>query len=166
MKTSTIVPSLALAALALGAGSATAGEATVTFIHPEKFADMPRSAAERETVLKSVADHFIKLARTGLPADATLKVEVLDIDLAGRIVPSFRWPGSDIRVLHGAADWPHMALRYTVTRAGQVLASGEDNLTNLDYLHHVGHYFDDDPLRYEKTMIDDWFKKQLRVAAG
>lgn len=139
---------------------AAAGTATVAFVHPENFGDLPHGAADRELVLKSVADHFIRLARDRLPADTDLKVEVLDLDLAGRVVPSFRWPGNEIRVLHGGADWPRMTLRYTISRGGQVLSSGEEHLANMDYQNHIGHYFDDDPLRYEKAMIDDWFKQR------
>jgi hypothetical protein len=173
MKTSNglAVPRLA-AAIKLGAAvlvaasctSALAGTATVTFVQPEKFVDLPRSGADRDAVLKAVADHVVALARRQLPADCDLKLEVLDLDLAGRLLPSIRWPGNEVRVLRGGADWPRMTVRYTITRNGQVLASGEDNMANMAYQDHATHYFDDDPLRYEKTMIDDWFRQRVAVA--
>lgn len=152
--------SLALASLFLvSAGSASAG-VSVTFVNPDQYADLPFSSWERERVLTDLREHFTKLSK-GMPAGMDLKIEVLDVDLAGRIYPNFRT--HDLRVLHGGADWPHMRLRYTLEQDGKVVSSGEDNLSNMMYLDRMNRYFTGDSLRYEKQMIDEWFKSKLAV---
>jgi hypothetical protein len=48
-----------------------------------------------------------------------------------------------------------------------VLRSGDDNISNMNYQQSRNTYFDSDPLRYEKQMLDDWFSKAIvpKVAA-
>jgi hypothetical protein len=145
-------------ALALVAGAAQAGEATVTFVHPEGFVDLPMHPAAREQVLHDVAEHFIKLARR-LPADQELKVEVLALDLAGRTRPR---PGHlDEYRFVGPVDWPTMRVRYRVLAQGQVREQGEEVVSDMSTLYSANHYFSNDPLRFEKTMIDHWFKERV-----
>ncbi|HZX26131.1 MAG TPA: DUF3016 domain-containing protein [Telluria sp.] len=47
-----------------------------------------------------------------------------------------------------------------------MVASGEDRLSNMDYLMRLNIYSSGDPLRYEKQMIDDWFKSDFRRVAA
>jgi len=142
--------------------AAMAAPASVTFSHPEQFSDVPLSAWERERLLKQLGAHFDVLAER-LPAGQTLKVEVLDVDLAGRMnLTSIGHP--DLRILGTGADWPHMRLRFSVMEGERVLKSGEDNISNMAYLDKVNRYLKDDTLRYEKQMLDDWYKE--RVAAN
>ncbi|MDB5908278.1 MAG: hypothetical protein JWP34_2392 [Massilia sp.] len=146
---------LALAGLmALSAGSASAA-VTVAYSHPENFRDMPFAQIDRERILKDLSEHFGKLSAR-LPPGQDLRVEVLDLDLAGRLHPNFGGQ-QDIRVMRGGADWPHMQVRYTLEANGRVIASGEDNLSDMMYLDRINRYVDGDSLRYEKRMIDDWF---------
>lgn len=148
-----------LAAVAiLASASAWATDVTVKFANSTKYSDMPFHADDRVVVLKELELHFNKLAQR-LPEGTRLNVEVLDLDLAGRIVPNFRF--NDIRLLSGGADWPHMHVRYTIERGGQVLATGEDHLSNMAYLDRANRYMSGDPLRYEKQMVDDWFKEKV-----
>lgn len=145
---------------ALAAGAAHAG-ATVTYIEPDKFADVPFSPIDRERVLKDLSDHFAKLGQQ-LPAGQDLKVDVTELDLAGRVEP-MRRSGNEIRVLRGRADWPRMHLRYSLTQDGKVVNSGEADLADMMYLDHVNQYDSGESLRYEKQMIDDWFGKTFHV---
>lgn len=147
-------------AAALAAGTAAAAT-TVTFVEPEKFADVPFSHIERERVLAELRKHVEKLGGS-LPAGQDLKVEVLDVDLAGITRPTSTRP--DMRILNGGADWPRIHLRYTVEQGGQVLKSGEEKLSDMTYMQNINPYTSDTSLRYEKHMIDDWFKK--KVLAG
>lgn len=149
--------SLAAACL-LVAGSALAG-VTVNYIQPEKYTDMPFTPWEREDVMKGLTEHFQKLGQK-LPADTNLTIDVLDVDLAGRVVPGMH-SGRDLRILRGEADWPHMRLRYSEEQAGHVIASGEADLSDMSYLHRINRYFEGYPLRFEKQMIDDWFDKTI-----
>lgn len=155
----------AAAALALGTQALPAAAAvTVTFVQPENFRDMPFATAERQQVLKELGEHFAKLEKS-LPPGQDLKVDVTDLDMAGRMVPNFRGK-QDIRVLRGGADWPHMTVRYTLLSHGKVIDSGEDQLSDMAYMDHINSYSDGDTLRYEKRMVDDWFNRKFAARKG
>lgn len=147
------------AALVLGAVSAGA-TVTVTFTQPERFVDMPFSSWDKERVIKDLQTHFVKLGNQ-LPKGQDLKVEVQDIDLAGRIEPGRRY-GHDIRILRGGADWPMIQLHYSVESEGKVMRSGDARVSDMNYLNHFNRYSASEPLRYEKKMLDDWFKTVVK----
>lgn len=150
------------AALSFAASNAIA-VVTVTFTQPERYVDMPFASWDKERVMKDLRGHFDKLGAT-LPQGQDLKVEVQDIDLAGRIEPNTRL-GHDIRVLKGGADWPMIQLRYSVEADGKVLKSGDERVSDMTYLDrgtHLNRYSANEPLRYEKRMLDEWFKTVLK----
>jgi hypothetical protein len=154
----TAIKGLALASLVLmSSGSAFAG-VSVKYLDPEKYSDLPFASWERKDVLDEMTEHFQKLAQA-LPPGVDLNVEILDIDLAGRI---HHRRASEIRVLRDSADWPVIQLRYTVVQNGAVIASGEERLRDMMYLDGPrNRYSTSDPLRYEKHMIDKWFNKTI-----
>jgi len=155
----TLIRHAGLAALVmLAAGNASAG-AKVTFVQPENFSDVPFSTSDRERVLNDLSHHFDKLAAT-LPAGQQLNVEVTDVDLAGETWPT-RFRGQDIRVMNGGADWPRMSFRYTITQGDQVIKSGTAAISDMAYQQFTTRYGHDDALRYEKHMIDQWFKEKI-----
>ena len=156
-----IRPAALAAALLLAAGAVSAGPATVSYANPDKFADMPIAVSDREQVLADLTDHFSALAAK-LPAGQEMKVEVTDLDLAGRSWPGM-WGGRDLRVLEGGADWPHIKFRYTITQGDKVVRSGEETVQNMDYLWRLNRYSSGDSLRYEKQMLDAWFKTLMAV---
>jgi hypothetical protein len=154
----TLIRPCVLACALLAAGAAVAGPATVTFAHPEQFADMPRDVMERDQVLLDLREHFSALAAK-LPAGQELAVDVRDVDLAGRTWPHIgMWGNRDLRVLNGGADWPHMKLHYTISQDGKVIKTGDETVSNMDYLWRMNRYSTGDTLRYEKQMLDSWFK--------
>lgn len=85
-----------------------------------------------------------------------LEIEVLELDLAGRFEP-WRARSYDVRSLTDIT-WPRMTLRYTLTQGGRVTARGEERISDMAYLMTAGMRFDSDSLRYEKKMLDDWFR--------
>lgn len=143
---------------ALLACSAALAEVNVTYVKPEDYSDVPRNQIDRERTLKEFSDYFATLNKK-LPPGQDLKIEVLDIDLAGRLYP--RRAADDIRIMNGGADWPRMHLRYTLEENGQVLRSGDDQIADMNYQWKRSNYFDSDPMRYEKQMLDDWFNKAI-----
>ena len=147
------------AVLALEAGSAGAA-VTVTFPKSEGYMDMPFSASDKDRVLKDLQSHFDKLGAK-LPPGQDLTVEVLDIDLAGRIEPHFRF-GNDVRILKGRADWPVIQLRYRIESQGKVLHSGDARVDDKSYLDRFNRYSANESLRYEKRMLDDWFNAVMK----
>jgi hypothetical protein len=147
--------------LLLAAGGAFAG-VNVSYAQPEQFSDVPFAPWERERVLKELTRHFAKMGAT-LPAGQDLNVTVTDLDLAGYTWPSMH-TGTDLRIVKGGADWPHITIKYSVTQDGQVLRQGEEHLNNMNYLGRINRYGRSDELRYEKQMLDDWFKERIVTA--
>lgn len=160
MRTKTFLTALTLALT----GVATVAQAavTVTFTKADEFIDMPFSQHERESVMTELQRHFEKLGGS-LPAGQTLKIEVTEIDLAGRIEPNQRG-GHDIRLLKGGADWPMIQLRYSLEANGKVLTSGEARVNDMNYLRSFNRYSRGESLRYEKAMLDNWYKSAIGVS--
>jgi len=155
----TFMNKMALAGLlALAAGGASAA-VQVAWVHPENFHDLPFPTWERDEMLGQITDHFKKLG-DNLPPGQDLRIEITDFDPAGHLVPSARF-GRDLRIMSGRADWPRMELRYAIEQNGQVVKSGEARLQDMNYQQTFNRYFDSEPLRYEKQMIDDWFAKTV-----
>jgi hypothetical protein len=121
------------------------------------MSDVPRDFHDRENMQFLFREHLNMLSEK-LPAGQVLKVDFLDIDLAGDEFP--RVAVRDIRVLKGQADWPRLHLRYSVERDGQVVASGEAKLSDPNYLMGANRY-NRDLYSHEKQMLDDWFRKDI-----
>jgi hypothetical protein len=138
--------------LALAAGAASA-DTTVNYIEPERFSDLPFSPWDRDEVLKDLTRHFVKLGAR-LPPGQNLRIDVQDVDLAGRMVPT---RANEIRVISNRAEGPRIDLHYAIESNGQVLRSGDAQLRDLGFMDRGSHYAGDDTLRYERRMIDDWF---------
>ena len=149
-----VIQKLALGGLlALAAGAASA-DVTVNYVQPERFSDLPFATWEREDVLKDLTKHFTKLGAQ-LPPGQSLRVDVLDVDLAGR-----EYPGGprDLRIIKSnGVDWPRIDLRFAIEQNGQVLRSGEVQLRDMAFMNRISRHTDSDSLRHEKRMIDDWF---------
>jgi hypothetical protein len=156
----------AAAILAVGSSAATsAPDLSVVFVHPENFRDAVYShpygdEQERAVVLRDVERHFMRLADRGLTDGDSLRIEVLDIDLAGWFEPWRFRAYQNVRILRDIT-WPRFKLRYTLKRGDQVLASAEEQVVDLNYLMTVNRYSPEDRLRYEKAMLDDWFDRRI-----
>lgn len=144
--------------LALTAGAASAA-VNVTYVHPEKFYDLPFGTADRDEMLGQLTDYFTELGKA-LPQGQDLRIEVTDFDPAGRIIPNAR-AGRDLRVLTGRADWPRLEMHYAVEQNGQVIKSGDAKLSDMNYQQNSIHFNNNEPLFYEKRMIDEWFDKTI-----
>jgi len=152
------IGTLALAGfLALGSCAASAG-VTVNYVNAEKFSDMPTSNWERQEVLHDLSAYFTKLGRQ-LPAGQELTVEITDIDLFGRGYPSST--AREVRLAKTVAEWPTMSLRYTVSANGRVIGSGANQLKDMNFHARRDVRPEDGNLRYEKRMINDWFKHTI-----
>ena len=146
---------LGLSAVLVTPPAAAAGTVEVTWVQPERYIDTGRKLWEREDALKSLGAHFKKLGPQ-LPDGQTLKIEVLDVDLAGDLEPG---AGRDLRVLRGGADGPRITLRYTLQQGEQTLKAGEEQLTYPNYYQGTlrANVQSDSDLAYEKHMIVQWF---------
>lgn len=151
------IKGLALGSMLLMATGSTFAGVTVTFSNSDTYSDVPFASWERKEVLDDLTGHFQKLA-ANLPPGVDMNVEILDIDLAGRVDHR---RARELRVLRGGADWPMIHLRYSIVQNGAVVASGEERLRDMMYLDRRSQYWDSESLRYEKHMIDEWFYEKI-----
>ncbi len=155
-----------LLGLTAAAAMASAGTVEVDFIAPTRYADAGNTLAEAQANRDTLTRYLQSLGERYLASGEALKVEVLDIDLAGTVRPRIR---GDLRVTRGNADFPKIKLRYTLASADKVARSGEETVSDLNYLGHAADYAGSDPLRFEKRMLADWFKARFvahKAAAG
>ena len=170
------IAALAGCALMFGlSGAAQAATANVTFVDPEHFTGGIQYGDEQKDLLAKrdeIARHIQQLAARKLPANQTLDVDVLEVRLVGS---DQRWPealtspplktatmpfGNSLRQT-SLATWPSITLRYQLKQGDQVLAKGEESISDRAYLDHLNAYSPDDPLRFEKTLLDHWVQQRL-----
>lgn len=139
--------------LALGAGTASA-EVVVNYVQSERFSDLPMDPRERARVLNELTEHFSKLGAQ-LPPGQILRIDVDNIDLAGRTVPT---NGTrERRTVGNAVDWPRINLEFELESKGQIVRSGKVELRDMAFMDRANRYYDGDALRFEKPMINEWF---------
>jgi hypothetical protein len=150
---SSFLPALALCALPVLAAI------TVTYGDPDKFSDAGDRNTDPRKVMKVLEDHLKALGERYLPANANLRIEVLDLDRAGR--PYQNLP-TEIRVMRGRGDIPCIDLRYTLEADGKVARADRERVCDNDYLRPLPVRADEhDPLVYEKRMLDEWFRERF-----
>jgi hypothetical protein len=129
----------------------------VAFVNPEKFTDSSNQRWEMQSTLDALAQHMKRTGDRYIAANETLKIEVLDLDLAGWARFGGRAP-NEIRTVRGGADFPAMKLRYTL-QSPNGAKSGEADLSDMAYQNHgLSTRGSSEPYYYEKRMIDDWFR--------
>lgn len=131
----------------------------VTFINAQHYADTGYFT-EPETALYEIEQHLKSLGERYLPPDQTLSIEVLNVDLAGQR-DFLRGRPPEVRILRGRADWPSMRVRFVLESGGVVLARGEEIIADRDYLERANRYPLGESYRYEKRMLDQWFKERF-----
>jgi hypothetical protein len=153
------IPCLTLAAglLAAALPCLAAGEVEVNFVEPSKYIDAGSSSVEIDRTTKALGAYLKRFGRD-LPDGQTLRIEVLDIDLAGWVRTGSR---ADTRVLRGTADGPRIKLRYTLQADGRVLAAGEQTVVDLDYLNQRWRDPPQSDLPYEERMLERWFAERF-----
>lgn len=156
-----------LATLILGMSAAAAlparAELAVTFDHPERYTDAAlygdRGTTARQPAIDGIRQLLERLGTRYLRPGQTLRIEVLDVDLAGRFEPLRRF-SSDIRVML-PVTWPRIKVRYTLEDGGSARPAITETIVEQHYLSQAGSYLASDPLRYEKAMLEDWFRTRF-----
>jgi hypothetical protein len=165
MRSTTLQALLTAGSVFVGSSVFAAGSVQVSYVQPEKFADIGISPRDRDDTLQQLTKHFESLASRHLADGQKLNVEVLDVDLAGTIQPSAR-VGDGLRVFRDSADWPRINLRYTLETAGKPARSGEQKLSDMNYMRSMGGPGAGQPLNAEKRMLDEWFAAQFGPTAA
>jgi len=136
-------------------------DAKVTVIFagdPDRYTDVRNHGLSMAGEIKA---YILRLGARYVPPNQNLKITILDIDLAG-MDETFRNPSLP-RIMR-ESTWPRIRLRYELTQNRRVISTGNELVSNQMYLGSLGMTSSSDPLRYEKNMLDDWFRKKF--AAG
>lgn len=141
------------------AAAASAGTVEVTFIGADNYWDAGNTSWDEPGNLKLLATHLQKLGRQWLAADQVLKIDVLQVDLAGSVRPFHGTTA--IRIINKGPDLPKLHMRYSLLAGDKALASGDEWVTELDVLNGLPPTGDSGPLFYEKRMLDHWFKARF-----
>lgn len=159
----------AAAALALRAADAPKGapQTEVAFDHPENFTDVKDgnipTERGRDAILSRIREFVVSRSGLLLPEGYRLRITFTDIDLAGDFEP---WRGhgqwDDVRIIKPIYP-PAFKFTYSVTDpSGKVVKTGSENIRDLNFQMRVVSATDDDPLRYEKDILNDWLHSALR----
>jgi Protein of unknown function (DUF3016) len=162
-----IATALCGATASFGSGStSTKATATVEFLDPENFTDFKTSsiggASDAEYLGKELRREINRQAGNILPAGYRVLLRVRDVDLAGEFEPQNGPRFDEVRILKGVYT-PKMKIDYSVTDAdGNVVASGERNLTDLGYDFRLHVPAADRTLEIESEMVADFFRAIVR----
>ncbi len=136
----------------------------ISFDQPDNFSDIRDGFTSTEkgkaAHLEGIEQYVERQAKKYLPADQQLEITFTNIDLAGDFEP---WGAgmNDVRIIKDIYP-PRIDLRFRVIDAsGNVIREGERKLRDLSFMMNL-RLNNDDPLRYEKTLIDDWMRKDVR----
>lgn len=152
-----------IAALMLGTAAVPAA-VNVTFVNPERFPDDDfRSAVKRRGVIAEFTRYFEQLDERYLKDGQKLDIEVLNARLAGQYEP-LRPTYEDVRILRDTTP-PRFRIRYTLREGGKVVASGEETVSDMNYLWNPAARNSIERFPYEKDMLRGWFVKRF-VGAG
>ena len=150
----------------LALATAAQADVQVNFVKPETFIDIKDNNGFRDPdVLKDIEKHLVEQAQKYLPG-RDVRINVTDVDLAGQVEPigrSWTW----VRVMR-TVTLPSISLNYEVRDGDKVVKQGEATLRDMNYQDGFNSYFGSETLRYEKRMIDRWFKDEFspKVAAA
>ncbi len=149
-----------LSALLLAAPAHAAGVAEVQYQQPERFTDAGLGIVERERTQTLLTRQLERLAQR-LPDGQRLKVTFTDVDLAGEID---NFSPHRLRVMGQLPDAPRLSLRFELTQDGQVVARGEERLSDLAYLVRRSGLDSREALPYESRLISEWFEQRFAAA--
>ncbi|MCB4770513.1 DUF3016 domain-containing protein [Ancylobacter sp. Lp-2] len=140
--------------------------ARVNFLAPQGYVDgnLEWSSVDQRLTFEGLSRLFDREARRALPAGTVIEVDILALDLAGKIDPLASRTG-ELRVMR-ANTWPSLTLRYRLLRDGRVVGRGEETLRSMNYLMNPRAARSGEPLRYERAMIADWFRARFAGAEG
>jgi hypothetical protein len=137
-------------------------DVTVSFVAPDTYTDTGQFGREADSAMQEIEAHLKYLGGRYLPPDRILKIEVLDIDLAGRRPFSTRLdPGT--RILEGKADWPSIKLHYLLESGSRVLDDRQEDVADMGYLWHPKGKYSTQSYPHEKQMLEKWFKQRFAV---
>jgi len=159
-----------LTAVLMGVASAHAGspdQVDVQYVDPDNFTEFRHAAIgvnrNERGWLNTLARHIAQRAGAALPAGQRLNIVVTDVDRAGDYEPWHGGQSADVRIVRDIYP-PSIDLNFTLLSAdGTILRAGQTRLHDASFMMRMNRY-SDDPLRYEKSMVDDWVSRAFAPA--
>lgn len=146
------------------------GPVSVSWGDPSQFTEIRYShnrwESQRGNWVVRLAEHLRKSAEKALPAGERVEFNITNIELAGDYEP---WHGPNAHDVRIVRDIYPPRITFTFTRYGpdgQVIDQGERKLADMGFLSSGSSPLDSDSLRYEKRMIDDWIRRELKPDRG
>ncbi|MEJ8574204.1 DUF3016 domain-containing protein [Microbaculum marinum] len=150
---------IALAAAALAAGGARA-DVEVTFVEPALYHDRDfRDPRTRGATLKEFRVYLEKLGDAYLAPGRTLKLAILDMDLAGDFEP-WRSHLNDVRIMRDITP-PGFDMRYELLENGHKVLEAEETITDTSYLANPVGAVSGRRFHYEKALLRRWFIRRF-----
>ena len=158
----------ALAILLSGvAWQTSAATAEVTWSNVDNYSDI-RAANENQQKFEQrikdrLTEHFQELAAK-LPESQKLTVNVTNLDLVGRVEPTYGHSGAgELRIVK-RVDFPKINFTYALADAqGNQVSGGDVVLKDMGFdFGSAQARISRDDLYFEKRMIDEWFQKNLQ----
>ena len=133
-----------------------AGPVAVSWSDPAGYREISCRTSEfgRDEWVRQLAVYTRKEAERRLPPGTRLEVHFNDIDRAGECQPGRM--GNEYRVVRDAYP-PWISLNYQLVMANGTTSEAKDvRLTDLGYLSRSPGRASNEPLEYEKQLIEDW----------
>jgi len=136
----------------------------VGFDHPEKFTDVKDSSfgseKGRDSYLALFKEYLQDRAPHYLADGQKLSITFTDIDLAGDFEPARGPDYNDVRIVKDIYP-PRLNFTYKVVDAsGAVVKEGQEKLIEMAFQMTANPVNNQDSLRYEKAMLDNWLRAQ------
>lgn len=135
----------------------------VRYVDSENFADVGNRRFSDERIraayLEQLQGHLMKRAAALLAAGERLSVSITEVDMAGEFEP-WRPPSGDARIVKDIYP-PRIDLTFSLAADdGKLIKEGPRKLRDPAFLAGANRY-PDDPLRYEKALLDRWLEQEL-----
>lgn len=165
-----IVAAGALAGCAAGrdAGppaAAPAGPVRVTHADLDRLVDerggLQESEQARLAWVDALSGHLAERAAALLAEGQRLDVHLARVQRAGGFEPWYGPRANELRIVRDIYP-PRIDLDFKLLATdGSVLREGQRSLRSGAFMMRPNVYPSDDPLRYEKVLIDDWLRQEL-----
>ena len=141
-----------------------AGSVNVEWHEPEKYTDVRAATGSREAfrqrVFKQLDKHFEKMANEVLPQELSLKIKVINLNLAGDVRYNYS-AHRDIRLVK-RIYWPSIEFEYQLLDNNNVIKSEVIKLKDLSFMDRTSKVRSRSSYHYEEQIITDWFVKDIK----
>lgn len=145
--------------------SVVSAEVEVVFEDPKSYRDIEYGyhnvSRGIKVYLPQIEKHIAKQAKRYLQEGQSLSMTITDLDLAGEYEPWRNPDFDDIRIVKAIYP-PRISFYYELKdSSGEVLSSGEENLSDLAFQYRVRTNTHDE-LFYDKALITDWMRNMTQ----